>query len=112
MLNAKAETVQSQRLQNRVSVVDVISLREIAHYTQQDYVESKGKTFFVIPQSVYSLRKKLDSQSVPLGKVARVSFGLRTGDDSLFLKTKLTHPQDRKLVASKSIGRYSISTIY
>jgi type I restriction-modification system DNA methylase subunit len=103
------EAEADQRFENRVKILEVASQCMVGSYEQRDYVEDTQRTFFVIPQQLYNLRKKVELGAVCLGDIATVDFGLKTADDMKFLKTERTAPEDRKLVSSKCLDRYSLT---
>lgn len=97
-----------KRESNHIIVSEIAIGMVVANYNQSDYSENTEKTFFAISQSLYDLRKKMEQLAFPLQNVADVNFGLKTGDDSRFLKSEQTTPEDRPLISSKSIDRFSL----
>jgi len=102
------EFSEQSRFENRISIHDVLTDAELARYEQRDYSEAEKNIFFIVPPQIYDLRRKLRDKSVLLGEIASVNFGLKTGDDNLFLKRESVEPEDKKLISSKDVGRYSI----
>lgn len=54
-----------------------------------------------------SLKEKMHGNSKLLGEIFKISFGLKTGDDSKFLTYTNCKPEHKKLLRGKDIGRYS-----
>jgi hypothetical protein len=104
----KEQDSQSRR-SNQILIVEVESENLVAQFTQDAYWQTDEKTFFTIAQPVYDLRKKVEDISVSLNEIADVDFGLKTGDDEKFLRYQKIEPEDKPLVSSKSVDRFSIN---
>jgi hypothetical protein len=72
--------------------------------------------FSVTPRTVFdlsmraeytSIKDKISKLGVRLGEAYSLSFGLKTGDDSLFLTTSPTSTQHKRLLRGANIHRYS-----
>jgi type I restriction-modification system DNA methylase subunit len=100
------ESNEPARTDNMIDVFDVVSDSEIASIPQQRYDSDDDSRFFVLSPEEFELRDKVKSGSVELGEISDIDFGLKTGDDSRYLKEEQTEPEDRKLITSRNIQRY------
>lgn len=96
----------SERLENSISIYDLGSNNEIAKYIQKEYTQPPSFLFHEIPQNHIQIRKKVEEISEKLEKCLNIDFGLKTGDDSLFIKKSFDNQEDKKVIASELIGRY------
>ncbi|MFW6121653.1 MAG: Eco57I restriction-modification methylase domain-containing protein [Petrotogales bacterium] len=96
----------NKRNKSPVEIYDLESNNRIAVYAQEDYTEPESYIFHTIPKEHYELRKKIDNVGKKLDNFVDIYFGLKTGDDSLFIKSKVENPEDKKLIASETIKRY------
>ncbi|WP_273836513.1 TaqI-like C-terminal specificity domain-containing protein [Halococcus sp. PRR34] len=100
------ESDESARSENVIGIFDVVSDSEIAPIPQQRYDSDSDSRFFVLSPEEFELRDKIKSDSAELGKLSDIDFGLKTGDDSRYLKEKETEPEDKKLITSRNIQQY------
>jgi len=57
-------------------------------------------------EKTQQIKEKAYTNSRALGEIVNLCFGLKTGDDSLFLKRHRTNQEDRKLLRRSDFGRY------
>jgi len=94
---------------NLVDIVDVPDRSQIAQIPQSRYQKEDESHFFILSDEQFQLRQKIEENTLPLGDLSDVDFGLKTGDDSRYLKKEKTEPEDEKLYSSKDVDRYHIS---
>jgi hypothetical protein len=86
--------------------VESLSLRKIP----QDKFSRNYKCIFDLSSGndFDAVKSKMKKDSVQLGNIFDVSFGLKTGDDEKFLAMKPTTKQHRKLLRGEDVGRYTM----
>ena len=108
ILITERQTNTDNRNENLINICDLTSNDEvkIASYVQKEYTEPNSFIFHHLPQNHIILRNKMESVGEMLEKCVDISFGLKTGDDSIFIKQTFDNPDDQKVIASESVERY------
>ncbi|MEI7900988.1 MAG: TaqI-like C-terminal specificity domain-containing protein, partial [bacterium] len=93
---------------NIVSVRQLESIASAGTCSQSVWMDDPRHIFDVARQSVSTIRTKITGTSELLGDIVTVDFGLKTGDDEKFVGAKRESSEYKKLVSSRSIGRYCL----
>jgi len=75
--------------------------------SQGNWMDSEDHLFDVVDSVTVGFKRKIENLSNKLGELSIVDFGLKTGDDELFIGRDYKNSEYKKLIASKSIHRYS-----
>jgi hypothetical protein len=100
----KESDVQERR-GNMVRVLDIHDKTIIC--PQINWIDSDDYLFDVADSITVCIKGKIEQVSIRLGETFIVDFGLKTADDELFVCTENKNSECKKLIASKSIRRYS-----
>nr|WP_237561383.1 TaqI-like C-terminal specificity domain-containing protein [Halostella pelagica] len=102
------DATETSRKENTITISDTISNDDRYELPQSDYY-GDDSVFFILSEVEYDVREKIESKSTNLGAVAEVDFGLKTADDSRYLKKESTKPEDEKLITSENVSRYLLT---
>jgi len=110
VFTVRRETDAAQREASLVRVGKADSLRLPAMARDLSQVTFTATYKHIFDLSLASpgaaLKCKIEAVSVPLGKLAVLDFGLKTGDDARFIRTAREAPQDRALLRGNDVFRY------
>ncbi len=106
----------SNETSRRNNKIEVLKIEDFAHGTykniaikQNDFFEEENYIFNVnISDEENRLIKKLIKNSIPLGKISRVSFGLQTKNKKTYVKNKPMNKQWKPCINGGDISRYNL----
>jgi hypothetical protein len=102
---------------SELSVRQVPNLENLEHLASiepyrlpQSLFEETYKNIFdlSLTPEVRPIKQKIASMGVKLGEIAKLNFGLKTGDDERFLRDEQETEQDKPLLRGADIGRYIV----
>jgi len=73
---------------------------------QERWLANTAKVFDTDDPEAARLKKKIETNSVPFGEIVTVDFGLKTANDSRFIRPRKRSRWDKPLIASAGVGRY------
>jgi hypothetical protein len=116
--NVKTAILLFSREKSRDQTVEVVSTAVTSDFMglefkklQQDLFRETYKSIFdlSLDESQETIKRKMRGESIHLGELFTLSFGLKTGDDSRFLTHSPESLEHKPLLRGANIHRYSIS---
>jgi hypothetical protein len=71
------ESTESERVKNKINISNAVSIETLYTLPQEDYY-GDDSIFFILSEKAYEIREKIESQSVDLGNISEIDFGLKT----------------------------------